>query len=267
MKRSVSNNPEFSMYYCCAITSQGIREHNEDAMLLHKHVLTEGMIEDRLTAPFMVAVADGVSGELGGEIASRTCMELLRDINFSSRTDLDTQLSTIHSTLTQIGTAGEGTRNMQTTLCAVGIDENEELHTVNVGDSRLYRYRSGSLQQLSRDQSLVQMLYEEGSIQHWEMGTHKQKHIIFPVLGNLESMPIFDIQSNHETVRYGDILLLCSDGLSDAVSSLEMEEILAKPKPLVRRLQLLREIAQENGSRDNISVLALTKVMAERRRG
>lgn len=254
------------MYYCCAITSQGIREHNEDALLLHKLVLTEGMTEDKLSAPFIVAVADGVSGEQGGEIASATCMELLRDINFTSRTDLDAELCAIHTTLTQLGTSGEGMRNMQTTLCAVGIDENEELHTVNVGDSRLYRYRNGSLQQLSRDQSLVQMLYEEGSIRHWEMGTHKQKHIIFPVLGNLESMPIFDIQSNHEKIKYGDILLLCSDGLSDAVSSLEMEEILAIPKPLVRRLQLLRETAQENGSRDNISVLALTRIREERKR-
>ncbi|MBQ4465218.1 MAG: serine/threonine-protein phosphatase [Oscillospiraceae bacterium] len=253
------------MYYCCAITDQGVREHNEDALLLHKLVLTEGMTEMRLNAPFLVAVADGVSGEAGGEIASETCMEMLRDVNFTSRTDLDDELSTIHTTLAQIG-ALEEHRNMQTTLCAVGVDENEELHTVNVGDSRLYRYRNGSLQQLSRDQSLVQMLYEEGSIQHWEMGTHKQKHIIFPVLGNVDSMPIFDIQMHHEKVQFGDIMLLCSDGLSDVVGSLEIEEILAKPKPLVRRLQLLRELAQENGSRDNISVLALTKIAPEKRK-
>ncbi len=254
------------MYYCCAVTAQGVREHNEDALLMHKLVLTEGMTESRLSAPFLVAVADGVSGENGGEVASETCMNLLRNINFTSRTDLDAELNTIHITLAQLGAENDQTRNMQTTLCAVGIDENEELHTVNVGDSRLYRYRNGSLSQLSRDQSLVQMLYEEGSIRHWEMGSHKQKHVIFPVLGNLNSMPIFDIQMHHEKVEFGDILLLCSDGLSDVVSSLEIEEVLAKPKPLVRRLQILREMAQENGSRDNISVLALTKVMPERKK-
>ena len=254
------------MYYCCAVTAQGVREHNEDALLLHKLVLTEGMTESRLSAPFLVAVADGVSGENGGEVASETCMNLLRNINFTSRTDLDAELNAIHITLAQLGLDDDETRNMQTTLCAVGIDENEELHTVNVGDSRLYRYRNGSLSQLSRDQSLVQMLYEEGSIRHWEMGSHKQKHVIFPVLGNLNSMPIFDIQMHHEKVEFGDILLLCSDGLSDVVSSLEIEEVLAKPKPLVRRLQILREMAQDNGSRDNISVLALTKVMPERKK-
>ena len=254
------------MFYCCAVTSQGIREHNEDALLVHRLVLTEGMTESRLTAPFIVAVADGVSGEKGGEIASETCMKMLREINFNSHTDLDRELTGIHERLAQLGAKDDQTRNMQTTLCAVGIDENEELHTVNVGDSRLYRYRNGSLSQLSRDQSLVQMLYEEGSIRHWEMGTHKQRHIIFPVLGNLDSTPIFDIQMHHEKVEYGDILLLCSDGLSDTVSSLEIEEVLSRPKPLVRRLQILRELAQENGSRDNISVLALTRIMTERKR-
>ncbi|MCR5717745.1 MAG: protein phosphatase 2C domain-containing protein [Oscillospiraceae bacterium] len=254
------------MFYCCAVTSQGIREHNEDALLIHRLVLTEGMTESRLTAPFIVAVADGVSGEKGGEIASETCMKMLREINFNSHTDLDRELTGIHERLAQLGAKDDQTRNMQTTLCAVGIDENEELHTVNVGDSRLYRYRNGSLSQLSRDQSLVQMLYEEGSIRHWEMGTHKQRHIIFPVLGNLDSTPIFDIQMHHEKVEYGDILLLCSDGLSDTVSSLEIEEVLSRPKPLVRRLQILRELAQENGSRDNISVLALTRIMTERKR-
>ena len=251
------------MYYCCAITDQGIREHNEDALLLHKLVLTEGMTETNLTAPFMVAVADGVSGEQGGEVASQTCLRMLRGINFSSRTDLDEELTTIHVSLAQLGAQGDATRNMQTTLCAVGVDENEELTLVNVGDSRLYRYRNGSLSQLTRDQSLVQMLYEEGSIQHWEMGTHKQKHIIFPVLGNMNSTPIFDIQMHHESMEYGDILLLCTDGLSDVVGSLEIEEILSRPKPLVRRLQLLRELAQENGSRDNISVIAMTKTAAK----
>lgn len=254
------------MYYCCAITDQGIRTHNEDALLLHKTVLTEGMTETRLTAPFFVAVADGVSGEQGGEVASETCLRMLRGINFSSRTDLKEELQTIHVNLAQLGAQDSGTRNMQTTLCAAGIDENGELTIVNVGDSRLYRYRSGSLSQLTRDQSLVQMLYEEGSIQHWEMGTHKQKHIIFPVLGNVNSTPVFDIQKLHEPVRFGDILLLCSDGLSDAVGALEIEEILSMAKPLVRRLQLLRELAQSNGSRDNISVLALTKVADEKKK-
>lgn len=253
------------MYLCCAITNQGVRPHNEDAMLIHKTTLTDGVTEAQLGAPFLIGVADGVSGEHSGELASRMCMEMLGSVSFSSRTDLDEKLMEIHRALCESGDQDDQTRNMQTTLCAVGIDENERIHTINVGDSRLYRYRSGMLQQLSRDQSLVQMLYEEGSITRAEREHHKQKNIIFPVLGNLKSMPIFDIQELDEEMDFGDVLLLCSDGLSDYVSSSEIEEILAMPKPLVRRLQLLIELALQNGGSDNITVLGLTRISDKRR--
>ena len=254
------------MYLCCAITNQGVRPNNEDALLIHKTIVTEGVTETRLQAPFIAAVADGVSGEHSGEVASFTCLDMLRVVNFSCRTDMDAELNNIHQTLAQIGAQDDETVNMQTTLCAVGIDENEMIHTINVGDSRLYRYRSGTLIQLSRDQSLVQMLYEEGSITKAEKETHKQRNIIFPVLGNIKSMPIFDIQVLEEQVEYGDVLLLCSDGLSDYVSSPEMEEILAMPKPLIRRMQLLTQQALENHSTDNITVIGLTKVLDEKKR-
>ena len=71
------------MYLCCAITNQGVRPHNEDALLMHKTVLTDGVTENRLNAPFLVGVADGVSGEVSGEIASSTCMEMLKNIKKS----------------------------------------------------------------------------------------------------------------------------------------------------------------------------------------
>lgn len=254
------------MYYCCAITDKGIRPHNEDALLLHKTVLTEGVTENRLSAPFLAAVADGVSGEHSGELASSACMQMLREVSFNSKVDLDAKLMEIHQALAELGSKNTETSNMQTTLCAIGVDENDMLHTINVGDSRLYRYRNGCLSQLSRDQSLVQMLYEEGSITKEERETHAHKNIIFPVLGNLTSIPIFDIQTHEEQIEFGDVLLLCSDGLSDYVSSPEIEDILALPKPLVRRLRLMTDAAIRNGSTDNITILALSRVMPERKR-
>ena len=173
------------MYLCCAITNQGVRPNNEDALLIHKTIVTEGVTETRLQSPFIAAVADGVSGEHSGEVASFTCLDMLRSVNFSSRTDMDAELNNIHQTLAQIGAQDDETVNMQTTLCAVGIDENEMIHTINVGDSRLYRYRSGTLIQLSRDQSLVQMLYEEGSITKAEKETSCEENImVLPALFN-----------------------------------------------------------------------------------
>ncbi len=246
------------MYYCCAITDKGIRPHNEDALLVHKIVLTDGVTERNLKPPFLIAVADGVSGELSGELASETCVKMLKDVPFSSKTDLLAVLMQIHTSLAQLGAKNRDTMNMQTTLCAVGIDERGNMHTVNVGDSRLYRFRDNTLTQLSRDQTLVQMLYEEGTITHEEKRTHKHRNIIFPVLGNVSSVPQFDIRSDYEAVQRDDILLLCSDGLSDYVTDEEINGILQHSAPLVRRLQLLLELADSNGSRDNITLVALT---------
>ncbi|MBE6851199.1 MAG: serine/threonine-protein phosphatase [Ruminococcus sp.] len=253
------------MYYCCAITDKGIRPNNEDALLIHKTVLTDGFTECLVSAPFLAAVADGVSGEQCGELASSMCLELLKDVQYSSKMDLRDKLLEIHEKLTKYSAQSEETANMQTTLCGIAVDEYEGLHTINVGDSRLYRYRSGCLSQLSRDQSLVQLLFEEGTITKEEKQNHKHRNIIFPVLGNLSSTPDFDIRSTDECVQYGDLLLLCSDGLSDYVSSNEMEEILALPKPLIRRLRLLTDLALENGSQDNITIIALMRMAEEKR--
>ena len=248
------------MYYCCAITNKGIRPHNEDALLIHKTVLTDGVTECELSKPFLIAVADGVSGELSGEIASSACLHMLKNVSFSSRIDMERKLSSIHEALARLGAKQEDTRNMQTTLCALGVDEHDMLHSMNVGDSRLYRYRDKQLSQLSRDQSYVQVLYEEGNITEEERQTHVSRNIIFPVLGNLREQPDFDIREHHEKIEYDDILLLCSDGLSDYVTRQEIEKILAMPKPLVRRLQLLMELALQNKGSDNITIIALVRM-------
>jgi protein phosphatase len=251
------------MYYCCAITDKGVRENNEDALLIHKSVLTEGVTEQLVAAPFIAAVADGVSSEHCGEVASLMCLELLKEVSYNSEVDLTETLADIHQKLIDYSSQQDDTANMQTTLCGIAVDEYEGLHTINVGDSRLYRYRRGRIMQLSRDQSLVQLLYEEGTITKEERQNHKHRNIIFPVLGNLSSTPDYDVRSDDECVQYGDVLLLCSDGLSDYVSTNEMEEILAMPKPLVRRLRLLTDLALENGSTDNITIIALMRMAEE----
>ncbi len=251
------------MYYCCAMTEKGIRDNNEDALLLHRTVLTEGVTECSLSAPFLAAVADGVSSEHCGELASSMCLNLLKEVRYSSRLDLKATLKEVHKALTDYSRQQEETANMQTTLCGIAIDEYEGIHTINIGDSRLYRYRSGRLVQLSRDQSLVQRLYEEGVITKEEQRNHRQRNIIFPVLGNLSSSPDYDVRDIEECVQYGDLLLICSDGLSDYITTDEMEEILAAPKPLVRRLRLMTERALENGGTDNITTIALMRMADE----
>lgn len=250
-------NGEVQMYYCCGITDNGIMDHNEDAYLIGKQVLTSGSLNTMVSAPFIAAVSDGVSNEKCGELASSKCLEFLKDIQFSSRTDLKKEVMNVHEKLKDFSSKDKTTENMQATLCAVAIDENEVIHTINVGDSRLYRYRRGNIKQLSRDQSLVQMLYEEGSITAAEKKSHVHRNIIFPVMGNMKSMPKPDIKNHREIMKYGDVILICSDGLSDYVSCSDMEEILERPTNLTNRLQKLVKLAIDKGSKDNITIVAL----------
>ncbi|MBE6846261.1 MAG: serine/threonine-protein phosphatase [Ruminococcus sp.] len=245
------------MYYCCGITDKGIMDHNEDAYMIADKVMTKGNVDFMVNAPFIAAVSDGVSGENFGEIASRKCLEFLSDVNFNSQTDLKNAVMNVHRNLYDFGIQDNKTKNMQATLCAIAIDEKDNLYTINVGDSRMYRYRRGDIKQLSRDQSLVQLLYEEGTITAAEKKTHVHKNIIFPVMGNISSEPKPDIQNLHEIMKYGDLILICSDGLSDYVSGSEMEDILELPAKLPKRLEKLVKLAIDNGSQDNITIVAL----------
>ena len=245
------------MYYCCGITDKGIMDHNEDAYMIGNSVHTDGSMNCMLDAPFMAAVSDGVSGESFGELASRKCLEFLSHVNFNSGVDLKKTVMSVHRHLHDFGIMDSKTKNMQATLCAIAIDERENIYTINVGDSRMYRYRKGDIKQISRDQSLVQLLYEEGSITAAEKRTHVHKNIIFPVMGNVSAEPDPDIHDLHEIMQYGDVILICSDGLSDYVTPTEMEDILALPSSLPKRLEKLVKFALDSGSRDNVTVVAL----------
>lgn len=245
------------MYYCCGITEKGIMNHNEDAMLIGKNVIDNGSFEQMLETPFIVAVSDGVSGELSGELASRMCLEFLKDIKFNKKTRLKQKLLEIHHKLADYSNENPDMYNMQATLCGIAVDENNNIHTINVGDSRLYRFRGGKLRQISRDQSLVQLLYEEGTITREERRTHVHRNIIFPVLGNISSEPKIEVLTLEDGIKYGDILLLCTDGLSDYLSQLDIQEILELPKSLPQRLEMLVKKALEKKCQDNITIIAV----------
>ena len=155
------------------------------------------------------------------------------------------------------GSENSDTLNMQATLCGIAIDEDNKINIINIGDSRLYRFRGNHIRQISRDQSLVQLLYEEGTITQQEKKTHVHRNIIFPVLGNISSKPDIKVELLSDGMQYGDVLILCTDGLSDYVTASDMEEILDMPKSLPKRLEMLVEKALANGGSDNISVIAV----------
>lgn len=246
------------MFYCCGITDTGtVREHNEDAFLIGKTVKTGKSTERTVKPPVIAAVADGVGGEASGEVASKMALSLLAAVKPSPKTDYEQKILAIHAALQKYGVSHKRS-NMQTTLCALAVEADGRAVMINIGDSRLYLYRGNKIKQLSRDQSLVQVLYEQGHIANEERHGHSQKNVIFPVLGNLSEEPKPQISEIDGGLVHGDIVIICSDGLSDALTTGEFEEILAQPKKLPKRLSDMVERAMRNGSRDNITAVAVT---------
>lgn len=246
------------MFYCCGITDTGaVRDHNEDAFLIGKTVRTADKTERSVKPPMIAAVADGVAGEVSGEVASEMALKLLAAIKPSRKTDYEQKVLAIHAALQKHGISHKQS-NMQTTLCALAVEADGRAIMINIGDSRLYLYRGGKIKQLSRDQSLVQMLYEQGHITPEERHGHSQKNVIFPVLGNLSEVPRPQISEIEGGLLHGDIVIICSDGLSDSLTVGELEDILAQPKKLPKRLSDMVERAVKNGSRDNITVVGVT---------
>ena len=244
------------MFYCCGITEKGKCPHNEDALLIGGEVLINGKTECTLGPPFIAAVSDGVSGENAGEFASQMCLELVRNIKVTSPEQLRESLMDVHRRLSAYSQLDPVSRNMQTTLCGFAVTADDKALVFNVGDSRLYRFREGRIRQISRDQSLVQMLIDKGTITAEEKKDYVHRNIISPAFGNMKNDPTIDITELEDGLEYGDILLLCSDGLSDFLSSYEIQEIMQLPKPLRKRLDMLAAAALIRGGNDNITAVA-----------
>lgn len=246
------------MFYCYGISEKGnTRRHNEDAFMINRIILSHSEIEGKAECPFIVAVADGVAGESNGEKASKLSLQLLSNIKYSSKTDLKKKISDIHENIRSYGINHEGSLNMQTTLCALAVDENGEATFINVGDSRMHRLSGGELTQLTKDQSLVQLLVDLGEITPDEAKNHSKKHVIISSVGNIEQPPEPQIESFGK-LSENDIILISTDGLSDYLSDEEIKEILTKNIPHRKKLKELVELAMKNGSKDNITAIIVS---------
>jgi protein phosphatase len=221
----------------------------------------------------LYAVADGMGGHAAGEVASRLAVDTIREcmqkylggadpavlgqpIPTCSR-EATFLLSSIQVANRMIFDAAQGRREyrgMGTTLVSVlAVDDTVAL--AHVGDSRIYRIRDAGIVQLSRDHSVVQQQVDRGIISAEEAHESQYRHLITRALGLKESV---EVDLTEEPVLPGDILLLCSDGLSDL---LEDEEILAivreHAEDLEKACQALVGRANYKGGDDNITALLI----------
>jgi serine/threonine protein phosphatase PrpC len=246
------------------------REHNEDAFAvadltanratLHPDVRTH--ISGECGSLFMVA--DGMGGAAAGEIASAMAVDVvLRELErlwiHSSRHDaagfaqaLKRATATANAEINAFATQHPEYRGMGTTATIAGL-LGDTLYLAQVGDSRAYLIRDGVARQLTKDQSLMQKLVEAGELTEEEAEHSERRNIILQALGPEANVKI---DLTHQVVRRGDVLVLCSDGLSGQVSKDEIARVVSEEHDLVAVCKRLVDRANEAGGPDNITVIA-----------
>jgi len=222
----------------------------------------------------VLAVSDGMGGALAGEVASQLAVETVsrkfldddpeRTISpgeFSSSLIGNLYEATLYANhlIHQQGRSDPQYQGMGATFTGVGVTP-EAVDLIQIGDSRAYLVRHGNIYQITKDQSLVQQLIDANQISAEEAETHALKNVILQALGAQNE--IFPV-SARLVPNNGDIILLCSDGLSNKVNGVEMQRIVLEH---IDHLEMacadLVKKANENGGEDNITVI-LAKITGE----
>ena len=258
--RNVEKFGAMSMrYYIYGYTDTGGRDNNEDAVLVNKEVINEGFCEAVVDAPFITAVCDGVGGEKVGELASRMCLQLLSLVNYTASCDLKQALLEIHEKIRKKSSRDRAARDMQTTVCALAVDEQGRGLCVNVGDSRIYRFVNGTIRQISSDQSYGQYMYNKGEIDSAQELEPKYRSAIISAIGSPHSEP--DVAQTPLVSEFGaepdDMIIITTDGVSDFISDNEFEVGLSMDLPISEKLVALAKLALMNGSKDNVSIIGI----------
>jgi len=228
-----------------------VRDHNEDFVINHEPADAAEAAENG----WLYIVADGVGGADAGEIASKFAAEKTvhhylhtsPQENWGQR--LVDAMQAANTDLRRMVAERNDNSRMATTMVAVVFDTHKA-YIANVGDSRGYLWRQGVLTQITKDQSLVAKLVEEGAITEEEAENHPRRNVILYSLGS-ERSPKIDLFERF--LEPGDLILLCSDGLTRHVSDGEMAEFLHNGD-LDQVSQTLIELANNRGGQDNISV-------------
>lgn len=234
-----------------SITDTGrIRNANQDYVFCREDAVG--------SFPNLFIVADGMGGHNAGDTASRMCVEeVVSQIEKSTKVTpigiFEQAVTSANEKVFQASISDKALNGMGTTLVATVV-LGDTAYVINVGDSRLYLYKD-TLRQVTVDHSLVEEMVQSGKLHKEDMRTHPNKNIITRALGTNRDVKAdcFEIEVNE-----GDVLLLCSDGLSNMLEDGQIENILKKNREDMKGAgeQLVKE-ANDAGGKDNISVVLI----------
>jgi protein phosphatase len=204
-------------------------------------------------APLFV-VADGMGGAQAGEVASQLAVEEFHEAlpdEGSAEERLTNRIRAANRRIYDLSRTQHEHAGMGTTLTAVYLDD-DHLAVAHVGDSRAYIFRDGELTRLTQDHSLVEELVRQGKLTEEQAAEHPQRSIITRALG-IEGEVEVDTWSY--PMRAGDVVLLCSDGLTSMIGEQQIAKILSGETNLDRAADGLIGAANDAGGRDNITVV------------
>lgn len=199
-------------------------------------------------------VADGMGGHESGEIASKIAVETIQQ-EISSAQNLVNAVEAAHHAVLQAAAQGLGNDGMGTTVVCLRL-QGAQYEIAWVGDSRAYLWNGERMFALTRDHSIVQRLYEAGAINESELHTHPQRNFITQAIG-AKSLKQVQVDRKQGTLHPGHRIVLCSDGLTGAVTDQQIEQILDVGENEQNTAEQLAQLAVREGSTDDITIVVV----------
>ncbi|GGJ88648.1 putative serine/threonine phosphatase Ppp [Pilimelia anulata] len=218
-------------------------------------LIRDGNQDSVYAGPRLLAVADGMGGMAAGDVASNIVIGAMAPLDDDAPGDalvdaLRGAVETANAQLRETVAANPQMEGMGTTLTAV-LFSGTKIGMVHIGDSRAYLLRDGEFAQITKDDTYVQMLVDEGRISPEEASSHPQRSLLTRALDGRDVEPEFSVRQ----VRPGDRYMICSDGLSGVVSFETIAQTLAEIPDLQECVQRLVQLALRGGGPDNITVI------------
>jgi protein phosphatase len=253
-----------------------VRTENQDcfliaslhkAMQVHQTNLPQETLGELISPSrgFVFLVADGVGGVPGGKDASRTALnaivdyvlramdlyvQLDQDVEPEFLAELQRSVEQSHEVVRQAGEADDERIGMATTLTMVCIRWPRG-YLVHVGDSRCYMLRDGELRQLTKDQTMAQAMVDAGALSPDQAERSGLKHVLYSALGATRAEPM----TATTDVRWNDVMLLCTDGVTKHVSDDEIRDALRRCTSAETTAKELLQLTLERGGSDNTTLI------------
>lgn len=234
------------------------RTRNEDS----------GSVFHQKSGQFLAVVADGMGGHLAGDVASKMALDFFKDKSQTLENKLSKEESVewlketivgVNAYIYEHATNHEQCKGMGTTVVAAYCD-NHFVSVAHVGDSRCYLLNNDGLSQITTDHTLVNELVKTGLLSKEDAENHPKKNVILRALGTEENIEVDTTSFDWQTDQ---ILLLCSDGLTDKVNDQEIEAILKSLSSMENKAEQLIAKANHAGGEDNITLTIVGQTNGE----